>query len=309
MNKILKIYLNKFCTRYDKDGIIPYLSEDDFTGLIKENFTFKNSSGLIVSYFYYFYKNYKTDKTILFLHGIGPGHTAYLREINELCKNGYKVLTLDYIGCDKSEGDSIYSINEPTKDVIELLDYLNLKEEIIVIGHSLGGYTALNVINLREKIKKAVVISGFYSLKSGLRAITKLNLMLHPIIKYENNLLEDYSNIDNLAYLRNTDDKILFIHSLDDNIVSYKFSTGYIKRHVKNNNLSYLINDGKKHNPNYSMNAVSYMNKIFAEFNKKIKTKELKTFDDKKEYMKDKSPMEMTSQDEIVWEKIFNFIL
>jgi len=308
MGKVLNLYLSNFITRFDKDGIIPYLSNDDFKGLKMEENSFTNSDNHKIVYFYYFYDNYNKDKLILFLHGIGPGHTAYIAEINELCKNGYRVLTLDYTGCDKSEGETLYSINQPTKDVDELLKFLNIKEETIAIGHSLGGYTALNTININNNIKKAVIISGFFDLKNELKALMKLSILTIPALHYEKQKCKDYNKIDNLDYLKNTNDKILFIHSKDDQLVPFKSSMEYIKNNIKNDNLSYIVENEKKHNPNYSLEAVKYMNNTFSEYQQKIKSKELDTYDKKKEYMSHKSAMKMTIQDENIWNQIFDFL-
>lgn len=308
MGLLLKLYLSNIVKRFDKDGIIPYLSNEDFEGLQKEDNNFINSDNNKIAYFYYFYEGYKKDKLVLFLHGIGPGHTAYISEIETLCKRGYRVLTLDYTGCDASEGDSLNSINQPTKDVDELLKYLDVKEEIVLVGHSLGGYTALNTININSNIKKAVVISGFISLKNELKALMKLSLLVNSALKYEKTKCIEFNNIDNLNYLSTTDDKILFIHSLDDTMVPYRTSTGFIKENIDNPNLSFVIDNNKKHNPNYSLEAVKYMNDVFATYNRKIKCKELNTFEKKKEFMSDKSAKMMTVQDAEIWNKIFEFL-
>lgn len=309
MGFFLNIYLSNFITRFDKNGITPFLSNEDFKGLKKEDNFFTNSKGNKIAYFFYEYQNQHNDKIILFLHGIGPGHTAYMSEINTICEKGYKVLTLDYTGCDKSEGKNLYSINQPTEDVDELLNYLNLKEEVIVIGHSLGGYTCLNTINVHQNIKKAVVISGFLSLKKELDGLFKhIPFSSYSSIRYEKKLNMKYGKLNNTKYLKNTNDKILFVHSKDDHLVPFNTSTGYVQRKIKNDNLQFVVVNNKKHNPNYTKESLDYMNETFATYYHKIKTKELVTFDKKKEYMSDKSAFKMTYQDKDVWDKIFDFI-
>lgn len=65
--------------------------------------------------------------------------------------------------------------------------------------------------------------------------------------------------------------------------------------------------DGKGHNPNYIKEAVSYMNKIFSDFNKKLKEMNL-SLDDKIKYFKNIDFDKMTKQDVDVWNEIFKFI-
>ena len=102
-----------------------------------------------MKYFYFYYDKYQEDKIVLFLHGLECGHAAYMGEINELAKRGFKVLTLDYTGCGESEGKYLGSFNKPTSDALELLDYLKIDKPIIPIGHSMGGFTTLNLMNLK----------------------------------------------------------------------------------------------------------------------------------------------------------------
>lgn len=304
---IKHFYKKNLLTRYDKDGIIPYLSNLDFDGLQKEEFSFVNSKGAELACFKYHYNKYRDDKVIIFCHGIGPGHTAYIAEINELCRSGYLVITLDYMGCDQSKGDALPSINEPTRDVVELLNYLNLKEEIILIGHSLGGYTALNVMSRRNDIKKAVIISGFISVRSELIHLINSKLIGNYLYKYECKLEKEYNDSLIMDYLKTTDDKLLFIHSKDDQLVPFNESTEVVMN-LNNPNIDFLIEEGKKHNPNYSIEAIGYMNQTFGMYNALIKNKTLKTLEDKQSFMADKSAYKMTIQDPKVIDRIIKHL-
>ena len=304
---IKKLYRKNLLVRYDKDGIVPYLSHLDFDGLNQEICSFKNSKGVDIAYFMYSYPKHRKDKVIIFCHGIGPGHTAYITEINELCKNGFKVITLDYMGCDKSGGESMPSLNEPSRDIDELINHLNLKEEIILIGHSLGGYSALNVISKRSDIKCGVIISGFISVEKELSHLVKSKLLGRYLAKYERQLEPEYTDEKILDYLKNTDDKLLFIHSIDDQMVPYVDSTKVVES-LNNPNFSFIIKEDRHHNPNYTKEAVDYMTDTFAEYTELVKKHKLKTFEEKKQFFADKSALKMTVQDHEVIEKIINFI-
>ncbi len=299
-------YKKKMICRYDKDGIIPYLCAADFSGLNVREGSFASKRGEKVAYFEYFYKDDENAKTVLFCPGLGPGHTAYMREIEYFCARGFKVFTLDYIGCDRSDGENMISINEPTKATLELVRYLGI-EDFVVVGHSLGGYTALNLIRILPFVKKAVVISGFLSDKTMIAESVKFLPAVKSIERYERKTNPDLFAPDNSAYLRKTQDKIFFVASTDDTMVNFRSSTGYAQT-LGNPNLSFVIERGKKHNPNYSAAAVKYMNDVFAEYNSLVKSGKLTDYESKKAYFADKSALKMTEQDDSVMGKIIDFI-
>lgn len=307
MGFISKQYIKRFVSRYDKEVGIPYYSYTDFVDLKQEAFSFTNSKGIKISYFYYYYPNYNKDKIILFLPGIGPGHTAYLKEIEEICKRGFKVLSLDYTGTDKSEGKYLGSLNTPTEDVNELLDYLTLDKEVIVIGHSLGGYTSLNLLNLRNDINKGVIMAGFLSVDSLINSLVKSKFISKQILKYERKKYPNYYDLDNVSFLKESKKKILFIHSLDDQMVPYKSSLEVVEK-LNNENLITVTVDQRGHNPNYSEKASKYLQEVFGKYNELIKEKKIKTDKDKINYFKDVSLADLVEQDQKIIEEIINFI-
>lgn len=307
MSIISHQYKKQFVCRYDKEVGIPYYSFSDFKGLKQEAYSFVNSINIEIKYFFYYYDNYRTDKIVLFLHGLGPGHTAYLAEIEFLAKVGYKVLTLDYMGCEESQGKNMRSLNEPTRDVNDLLDYLKLDKPIVVVGHSLGGYTALNIINIRKEISKAVIISGFLSIESLMKVFVKSKLIYNGVIKYEKKMEPDYFQINNLEYLKTTKDKIFFIQSDDDPMVPYSIALNEVEQ-IDNPNIKTLRVTGKKHNPNYSLDAVNYMNEIFGQYNELLKKKKISSDEDRINFFKDVSLSRLTEQDKDIVSAICEFI-
>lgn len=301
MGLVSKIYQKRMLHRYDKDGYTPYLSSEDFSGLNKETYSFTNSLGANISYFYYYYENYNPNLTILFLHGLGPGHTAYIREIETLAKMGYKVLTLDYMGCGSSGGDKIPSLNEPTRDVDELLNRLNLKTQIVVIGHSLGGYTAYNIMNIRNELNKAVVMSGFLCPDVVLNYLMKVKVFSKAIARYEKKVEPKYFPIDNYKYIKETKDRLLIIHSEDDPVVNYSAALNPILK-VDNPNIEIVTVDGRGHNPNYSDNAAKIVTDVFSKYYR------MKKEEDKKALMEKQDVWAMTEQDSEIFIKIKSFI-
>lgn len=306
MGIVSHFYKKKLVCRYDKQIGIPYYSHKDFEGLTQERNIFTNSMGVEIHYFYYYYPSYRKDKIILFCHGIGPGHTSYLKEIEWLAKAGYKVLTLDYTGCGESKGKMLGSLYTPTYDVLDLIEHLDLKAEIIPVGHSLGGFTSLNVAAHRQDISKAVIMSGFLSVPLLMNSFLKNKWLVRGITKYESRFsLEKNENI--LDYLKTTTDKILFIQSIDDNVVPFSVSVKVVEE-INNPHLTTIKENGKKHNPNYTIEAVDYLNKTFGEFYSKIKKKEIKTNEQRIDYFKNVSLDKLTEQDTKIIRKILDFI-
>ena len=307
MGIISRRYIKDFVCRYNKQVGVPYYSSNDFNGFKEEAYSFNNSKGIEIHYFYYYYDNYKEDKLILFLPGIGPGHVSYFAEIETLARRGYKVLTLDYTGCGESKGDYLGSLNMPTLDVMDLLDHLKIDKPIVVVGHSLGAYTSLNIINIRKDIDRAVVISPFIDMKSLLNVFTRSNFITKYLLKYENKINPKYYPIDNIEYLKNTKDKLFIIQSDDDGVIPYSISLKVVES-LNNPNLKLLRMSGRKHNPTYLDSSVKYMNEVFGSFELLIKNKVIKTKEDRIDYFKNVSIKKLTEQDEKLYDEIIAFI-
>ena len=307
MGIIAKLYTKHFVCRYNKEVGVPYYSHLDFEGLNQEAYTFTNSSGVEIRYFYYYYDKPRDDKIILFLHGLGPGHAAYMKEIDTLAKHGFRVLTLDYTGCNESGGKNMVSLNRPTRDVMKLLDLLKIDKPVILVGHSLGGYTALNLINLRKELQKAVILSGFLSIQSILPTTIKNKFIVSRILKYERKVEPEYFDLNNVEYLRNTTDDLFFIQSEDDQMVKYSIGLQVVEG-IENPHIKTLKMNGRKHNPNYTGNAVNYMNDVFGKYYYLLKKKKIKNDEEKIEYFKDVSIVKLTEQDEDVFKQLFEFV-
>ena len=175
------------------------------------------------------------------------------------------------------------------------------------MGHSLGGYTALNLVHERSKLHKAVILSGFLSIKSLLSSSIKSSFVVSRILKYEKNVEPYYSTLDNIEYLKETEDKIFFIQSNDDPIVPFSSSFEVVKE-INNPNIKMMEMKNRFHNPNYTEDAVKYLNDTFGEYNNLIKQKKIKTDEDKINFFKDVSLERLTNQDEKVFDEIIDFI-
>ena len=307
MGLIVNTYKKNFLQRYDRDAAIPYHCAEDFPGLECSRGRFQNSANERISFFTYWYKGYDPGKLILFCPGMGPGHAAYFAEIETLCRAGFRVRTLDYGGCGESEGERLSSVNAPTRDVMQLLEEGTPEEELIPVGHSLGGYTALNVLRLVPFVRRAVILSGFVSIADEMMGFVKLRLLANCVSRYEKKLLPEYSRGDNRAFLASTKKQILWIHSTDDPMVNYKYNAGQLSK-LNNPSLRLVTVEGKRHNPQYSKEALKTMNEWIGQYNRLIREGKLATADARARYFADKPIERMTRQDPEVYSEILSFL-
>ena len=307
MGFISKLYRDNFLQRYDLDEAMPYFAASDFPGLTEEAGSFQNSAGVEIRFFTFSYSGYDPDKLLLFCHGMGAGHTEYYAEIEALCRGGFRVLTYDYTGSGLSGGERLPSCNAPTRDAMELLEQCKPREEIIPVGHSLGGYTALNLANLRPDVHRAVILSGFIGIADEMMGFVKLRLLANRVKQFEKKLDPHYGKLNNRAYLAATQDKILWIHSADDPVVNYKYNAGQVLQ-INNPNVRVVTVEHKKHQPQYTAEALEKMNLWMGGYNQLLREKKLNTLEEKRAYFADKPMGQMTEQDPAVIGEILRFL-
>jgi hypothetical protein len=66
--------------------------------------------------------------------------------------------------------------------------------------------------------------------------------------------------------------------------------------------------DNRKHNPNYTDNAINYMDSVFGKYYALLNEKKIKTDEDRINYFKDVSLAKLVEQDEQLFDEIVDFI-
>ena len=168
--QIAKVFRSTLYRRCDDDGSTFYFSHKDFKGLSAQPYTFVSSAGNILKGYFYSYPNADESRLIVFDHGFGGGHRSYMKEIEMLCRQGYKVFSYDHTGCMESEGENTNGFAQSLHDLDDCLTALKKDEnvntaDISVIGHSWGGFSTMNIAALHPDITHIVVISGFVSVE------------------------------------------------------------------------------------------------------------------------------------------------
>ena len=107
-----------------------------------------------------YYEIYGQGEPLILIHGNG-GNIAYMKPQIEFFAKKYKVIIMDCRGRGKSElGNDSLTYAQMTRDIVGILDYLNL-DSTYVVGRSDGGILALMMaIYYPEKVKKAVAFAA-----------------------------------------------------------------------------------------------------------------------------------------------------
>ena len=110
-----------------------------------------------------------------------------------------------------------------------------------------------------------------------------------------------------IKYLETAEDNILFIQSIDDEMVPYETSLK-IAEEINNPHIKTIKMEGRKHNPNYTEEAVQYMNQVFGAFNRRVMDKKIASDEERINYFKDVSIARLTEQAQKLFDQIFAFI-
>ena len=122
--QIVNSFKGMMHTRCDDSQTVFYYSHKDFNGLNAEPYSFTASAGHKLQGYIYSYPNCIDERIIVFDHGFGGGHRAYMKEIEMLCKHGYTVFAYDHTGCMESGGESPNGMSQSLCDLNDCISTL-----------------------------------------------------------------------------------------------------------------------------------------------------------------------------------------
>ncbi len=312
--QIEKQYRKKTFHRCDSNGKVFYFTAQDFDGLSCRKYAFPSSKGHQLQGYIYSEEGHREGHIVIFDHGIGAGHLAYMQEIRRLTANGWLVFAYDHTGCFSSEGESTGGLSQSLHDLNDCINALQADPQFenysfSVMGHSWGGYACLNIAKFHPELKHIISLSGFASVPRMVNSLFKgiLKPYAKDILRLEAASNPDYWECDAVDSLKNTDAQVLLLHSEDDPTVSYAEHFLVLQNALREQpNITFLSMKGRLHNPNYTADAAAYAATFFAELSKKSKKKQLSTDAQKKEFVNSFDWHRMTAQDDAVWEQILN---
>lgn len=300
-------------TRADDTGAVFYFSADDFPGLHRVPYPVKSSRGHMLDGYFYSYDGYREDRLILFEHGMGSGHTGYMKEIERLCAHGFRVYAYDHTGCMNSGGADTGGFAQSLIDCKDVIDALQADPAyaalpISVIGHSWGGLSTVNIAALHPEVSHIVALAP---------PISAPQLIEHMLPAMFSRYAKKFSaeeraknpatyDCDARTSLANTNAHILIIHSSDDTVVAAQYHFNLLRDALADRtNIRFVLLSGKAHNPNYTEDAVRYKDTFFAEYKTAMKKKQLVTPEQKEAFKNKYDWNRMTVQDDDVWKMIF----
>lgn len=309
--QVVNMYKGMMHTRCDDNGTAFYFSAGDFPGLHSEPYVFAASAGHSLKGYLYSYDNHIENRLVVFDHGFGGGHRAYMKEIELLCRHGFLVLSYDHTGCMESGGETPNGMAQSLCDLNDCINSVKNNKrfagfDISVMGHSWGGFSTLNICALHPEISHIVVLSGFVSVDQLVDSFFKgiMKGYRKPIKELEKASNPKYYECNAINSLSKTSAKTLLIYSSNDQLCNRSHFDLLREKLSYRSNVNFLLIDNKGHNPNYTENAV----RLLGEYSK-AKAKYMKDFPkseaENKAFLSRFDWDAMTEQDMTVWEKIF----
>ncbi len=298
-----KIYQKVVFKRCDDTGVARYFTAEDFNSLHAEPYEFQSANGNKLQGYFYYYDNPIQDRIVVFDHGMGGGHLSYMKELEMLARHGFKVFSYDHTGCMQSGGESCVGFTQSLSDLNACLKTLksdiNYKDsKFAVMGHSWGGYAALNISAFHPDLTHVIVLSGFISVSAIAESFGAFKKYIYAVEKSANPEYVDCNAIDSL---NNTAARALLIYSDNDPLVKKEKHFDVLRERLSDReNTEFMLESNKGHNPNYTAEAVKYL----GEYTSLLKKSKLKTAAEKKAFVDSLDWDRMTAQDERVWQKI-----
>ena len=312
--QILNTYKKMMYSRCDDTETVFYFSPSHFPGLAAEPYSFKSSMGHSLRGYIYSYENPIPKRLVVFDHGFGGGHLAYMKEIEILAKHGYTVFSYDHTGCMESGGEGPNGLSQSLCDLNDCITVIKNDSrfsgfDISVMGHSWGAYSTLNISSLHPEISRVVAMCGFVSVEEMIKTFFSgiLKGYRKVVLDYERKTNPVFSDFNAVESLSKSKTQALLIYSDNDKLcrrVHYDILYSHLK---DKENVSLMLVGGKGHNPNYTVDAVRLLEDFVAKRGKLLKNKKL-TDKEKKDFVSSYDFDKMTAQDESVWDKIFHHL-
>jgi alpha-beta hydrolase superfamily lysophospholipase len=261
---ILKVAFHR---RQNNHPSLRYFTAADFPNLEADEVEFLSRRGhKLRGAFYYYDSTNAYPGVIVFPHGIGAGHHAYMHLIEQFTRQGYIVFSYDNTGCQLSEGSSIRGIPQAIIDLDDALAYLDkttyANKPRFVVGHSWGGYAALRSPFLSKKVEKVIAIAPFNDVGELLGKYIPIMRLLKPFIRIVHRLQFRHFLVNRSSgkLLQQTHVPTLVISGEKDDDIPLKGNYTVFKQAAeKNPNVLTVLAMNHRHNPYLTKASEDYV--------------------------------------------------
>lgn len=334
-SKIIKKKFDAVLGRYDGNPEDFYFSPEDFPDIKVESFDIKGECKVSMNETinkstvdirvdrpvtlrgnFYYYDELKPDKLVIFDHGIGAGHLAYFKEIELLAKQGYTVYSYDHCGCVASEGEGIMGFAQGINDLDHVISAILADERfkgmnVKIVGHSWGGYSAMNNATLHSEVTHVVSLAGFLSARALIEQYLPKFVMKYSdeVMDRERRQNPKYADMDARESIARSMVKLFHIQSKDDQMVKYDLCFTLMEEGLRGREDTVLVSvDNKSHDPFYTERAVKLENEKLAKQEALKKKGKLSTREEQDAFRESFDWNAMSEEDMDVWQQIFDFL-
>lgn len=134
------------------------------------------------------YKHRESDEWVTFIHGAGGSSSIWFQQVKAFKKN-FNVLLIDLRGHGRSKKSALkklksYSFEAITRDVIEVLDHLNIKSSHFV-GISLGTIIIRELAEINgDRVKTLIMGGAIMKMNFKSQILMKLGMLLKSVLPY-----------------------------------------------------------------------------------------------------------------------------
>lgn len=249
---VTKAVYDSIFTRYDTQANIP----DALSATVNSRsiHQFPSGDNLLTGYHYPGKEPERTHGLIVLVPGFHAGGDDYLWQIESLLEYGWAVFTFDATGTRLSQGEDQIGFSQPVLDLEAALAYIRENKlsgykELVLMGHSRGGYAVCCALAHQKDVAAVVSISGINSAMEGVMhmstdAIGPVAYGNYGFLWLYQTLLfgEDILNRQAAQTISQSDVPVLVVHGTqDDQVPIDRCSVISHKAQITSEQVEYLL--------------------------------------------------------------------
>ena len=315
-SKIIKKKFDAVLGRYEGDPAMRCPVVSDFPELKSQHFDIPGDRNVMLKGAFYYVGQLQPRQLIVFDHGIGAGHLAYLNEIAYLARSGYTVYAYDHTGCAATGGTGILGFAQGINDLDHVLTALRKDARFSAVprklmGHSWGGYACMNVAALHPEVTHVVSLAGFLSARSLVE-----QYIPKAFLKYSGEVMERerqhnprYADMDARESLRSSKARLLHLQSRDDIKVKFELCCEPMMQALAERpHTDFLVVDHKNHDPQRTEAAAAANAAMLRDLEHERKKHRLDTKEQLAAFQASHDWEQITEQDPKIWNQILAFL-